>query len=268
MFIVAKQPSSLCNNDSLSSESKCRSQQNYSRMIFFPLLLLLFATTITSWIPSNRKMLQHIRTTHVPLISSGRWTDTNRCTPSYTAFCGSNSDNSDVDYPLQEVQQKIRAVEYCLDNFGNITIPDNADKAFIQLIRRYKKFKVEDDLVGMLKDLQGEKTKLLPSNAAAVSKGMNDYQGDSINYAYFILLCHAFQQMIPNYATNKKQRYVESGIGFEACVSCSVTHLISCQMFPPSQVQRLQRASSYCRLMCSPTGATNTGRYSQRSMQR
>ena len=117
-------------------------------------------------------MLQHIRTTHVPLISSDRWTDTSRSTPSYTAFCGSNSDNSDVNDPLQEVQQEIRAVKYCLDNFGNITLPDNADKAFIQLIRRYKKFKVEDDLVGMLKDLQGKETKLLPSNAAAVSKGM------------------------------------------------------------------------------------------------
>ena len=117
-------------------------------------------------------MLQHIRTTNVPLISSGRWTDTNRCTLSYTAFCGSNSDNSDVDDPLQEVQQEIRAVEYCLDNFGNITVPDGAVKASIQLIQRYQKFKVEDDLVGMLKDLQGKETKLLPSNAAAVSKGM------------------------------------------------------------------------------------------------
>ena len=70
--------------------------------------------------------------------------------------------------PLQDVQQKIRAVKYCLDNFGNVTVPDGADKAFAQLIRRYQKFKVEDDLVGMLKDLQGEKTKLLPS------KGMNE----------------------------------------------------------------------------------------------
>ena len=73
--------------------------------------------------------------------------------------------------PLQNVQQKIRAVEYCLDNFGNINLPDNADKAFIQLIRRYD----SDDKVwlqGLLKDLQGKETKLLPSNTATVVKGM------------------------------------------------------------------------------------------------
>jgi hypothetical protein len=116
-------------------------------------------------------MLQHIRTTHVPLISSGRRTDTNRCTPSYTAFCGSNSDNSDVDNPLQEVQQKIRAVEYCLDNFGNITLPDGADKASIRLIRRYDSAD-KAMLVGMLDNLQAKETKLLPSNAATVSEGM------------------------------------------------------------------------------------------------
>jgi hypothetical protein len=120
-------------------------------------------------------MLQHIRITNVPLlISFGRWTNTNRCTPSYSTHRSSNSDNSDVDDPLQEVQLEIRAVKYCLDNFGNITLPDNADKVFIRLIRRYKKFKVEDDLVGMLKDLQGKKTKLLLNNEAAVSKGMNN----------------------------------------------------------------------------------------------
>ena len=154
---------------------------NYSRMFRFA-LLLLFAATSTSWILSNRilsnrKILQQIRTTHVhvPLISSGPTTDTSRCTPSYTACCGSNSDYSDVVGPLQDVQQKIRAVEYCLDNFGNMTLPDNADKAFIQLIRRYQKFKVEDDLVGMLKDLQGKETKLLPSNTATVVKGMNKW---------------------------------------------------------------------------------------------
>jgi hypothetical protein len=76
------------------------------------------------------------------------------------------------DDPLQEVQQEIRAVKYCLDNFGNITLPDGADKASIQLIQRYRKFKVEDDLVGMLDNLQAKETKLLPSNTAAVSEGM------------------------------------------------------------------------------------------------
>jgi hypothetical protein len=111
-------------------------------------------------------MLQHIRTTHVPLISSGRFT------PSCTAFCGSNSDNSVVDDPLQEVRQEIRAVEYCLDNFGNITIPTKENESFRKLVSIYKKFKVEDDLVGMLKDLQGKETKLLPSNTATVVKGM------------------------------------------------------------------------------------------------
>ena len=169
----------------MSSESKCRSQQSYSRMIFFP-SLLLFATTITSWIPSNRKMLQHIRTTHVPLISSGRWTDTNRCTPSYTSFCGSNSDNFDVDDPLQEVQQKIRALEYCLYNFGNITIPTNVTESFCKLVTIYKKFKVEDDLVGMLKDLQAKETKLLPSNTAAVSEGM-EMIARVVRYIMYIL---------------------------------------------------------------------------------
>ena len=94
---------------------------------------------------------------------------------SYTACIGSNSDNFDAVDPLQEVQQEILAVKYCLDNFGNITVPDEADKAFSQLIRRYQKFKVEDDLVGMLKDLQGEKTKLLPSTTAVLSKGMNEW---------------------------------------------------------------------------------------------
>ena len=190
----------------------CRTLQ-YSRMFLFT-LLLLFAATSTSWIQSNRKTLQQIQATHVPLlISSGRWTDTNRCTASYSSTRrSSKSDNSVVDDPLQEVQLEIRAVKYCLDNFGNITLPYDADKAFIQLIQRYDC----DDKVwlqGLLKDLQGEETKLLPSNAAAVIKGMNDCQSDSINYAYYYLLCHAFQQMIPNYATNKKQRYVESGIG-------------------------------------------------------
>ena len=124
---------------------------------------------------SNRIILQHIRTTHVPsLISSGRSTDTtSRYIPFHTARSGSNSDNPDVVDPLlQEVRQEIRAVKYCIDNFGNITVPEGADKAFIQLICRYKKFKVEDDLVGMLRDLQSEKTKLLPRDAATVSKGM------------------------------------------------------------------------------------------------
>jgi hypothetical protein len=117
-------------------------------------------------------MLQHIRTTHVPLISSGHWTDTKRCSPSYTAFCGSKSDNSDVYDPLQKVQQEIRAVKYCLYNFGNITIPTKENESFCELVSIYKKFKVEDDLVGMLKDLQAKETKLLPSNTAAVSEGM------------------------------------------------------------------------------------------------
>ena len=157
-------------------------------MIFSLLLLLLFTTTITSWIPSNRKMLQHIRTTHVPLISSGRWTDTNRCTPSYTAFCGSKSDNSDVVDPLQEVQQEIRAVKYCLDNFGNITLPDNADKAFIQLIQRYRKFKVEERLQNLLDNLQGKETKLLPSNTATVVKGMGMI-ARVIRLILYILFC-------------------------------------------------------------------------------
>ena len=130
-------------------------------------------------------MLQHIRTTHVPLISSGRWTDTNRYTPSYTAFCGSNSDNSDVHDPLQEVQQEIRAVKYCLDNFGNITLPDNADKAFIQLIRRYDSAD-KAMLLGLLKDLQAKETKLLPSNTAAVSEGM-EMIARVIRYIMYIL---------------------------------------------------------------------------------
>ena len=72
---------------------------------------------------------------------------------------------------LQEVQQELRAVEYCLYNFGSMTLPDDADKAFIQLIRRYDSAD-EAMLLGLLKDLQGEKTKLLPNNAATVSKGM------------------------------------------------------------------------------------------------
>ena len=88
--------------------------------------------------------------------------------------------------PLKDVQQKIRAVEYCLDNFGNMTLPDNADKAFIQLIRRYDSAD-KALLLGLLKELQGEETKLLPSNTAAVSKGMNVGQIDSLNYVYFIL---------------------------------------------------------------------------------
>jgi hypothetical protein len=87
--------------------------------------------------------------------------------------------------PLQEVQQKIRAVEYCLYNFGNITIPDNADKAFIRLIRIYD---CDDEvwLRGLLKDLQGEKTKLLPSNTATVVKGMGMI-GRVIRYIMYIL---------------------------------------------------------------------------------
>ena len=118
-------------------------------------------------------MLQHIRT-HVPLITSGPTTDTNRCTPSFPAYCSSNSDNFDDD-PLQNVREKIRAVEYCLYNFGNITIPTKENESFRKFVSIYKKFKVEDDLVGMLKDLQGKETKLLPSNTAAVSKGMNEW---------------------------------------------------------------------------------------------
>ena len=131
------------------------------------LLLLFFATTVSSWVVSNRKIL-HTRTTHVP---SGCSTDTTSIL-SHTARCGSNSGNSDVVDPVQEVRQEIRAVEYCLDNFGNITVPEDADKAFIQLICRYKKFKVENDLVRMLCDLQGKESKLLPSSPVAVSKGM------------------------------------------------------------------------------------------------
>ena len=142
--------------------------------MFLFALLLLFAATSTSWILSNRKISQQIRTTHVPLISSGPTTVTSRCTLSYTACCGSNSDYSGVVDPLKDVQQKIRAVEYCLDNFGNMTLPDNADKAFIQLIRRYDSAD-KALLLGLLKDLQGEKTKLLPSNTATVSKGMNEW---------------------------------------------------------------------------------------------
>ena len=72
---------------------------------------------------------------------------------------------------LQEVQQELRAVEYCLDNFGNMTLPDDADKAFIQLIRRYDSAD-EALLLGLLKELQGQETKLLPNNEATVSKGM------------------------------------------------------------------------------------------------
>ena len=72
---------------------------------------------------------------------------------------------------MQEVQQKIQAVKYCLDNFGNITLPYDADKAFIQLIRRYDSAD-KAMLLGMLKDLQGEETILLSSKTAAVSEGM------------------------------------------------------------------------------------------------
>ena len=141
-------------------------------MFFYPRLSLLFAATGTSWILSNRKILQQIRTTHLPLISSGQSTvSKSRYTPSYTTCRSSNSDNSDVIDRLQEVQQELRAVEYCLDNFGNMTLPDDADKAFIQLIRRYDSAD-EAMLLGLLKDLQGEKTKLLPNNEATVSKGM------------------------------------------------------------------------------------------------
>jgi len=88
--------------------------------------------------------------------------------------------------PLQEVQQEIRAVEYCLYNFGNITVPTKENESFRKLVSIYKKFKVEDDLVGMLKDLQGKETKLLRSNTAAVSKGM-DMIARVIRYIMYIL---------------------------------------------------------------------------------
>jgi hypothetical protein len=42
LFIVAKQPSSLCINDSLSSERKCRSQQLFNKNDFFPLVVASF----------------------------------------------------------------------------------------------------------------------------------------------------------------------------------------------------------------------------------
>ena len=87
--------------------------------------------------------------------------------------------------PLQEVQQEIRAVKYCLDNFGNMTLPDNADKAFIQLIRRYDSAD-KAMLLGLLKDLQAKETKLLPSNTAAVSEGM-EMIARVIRYIMYIL---------------------------------------------------------------------------------
>ena len=90
--------------------------------------------------------------------------------------------------PLQQVKQEIRAVKYCLYNFGNITIPTKENESFRKLVSVYKKFKVEDDLVGMLKDLQGEKTKLLPSNTATVVKGMGT-SGRVIRYIMYILFC-------------------------------------------------------------------------------
>ena len=76
-------------------------------------------------------------------------------------FSGSFSSSDAVD-PLQDVQQKIRAIEYCLDNFDNVMVPFDADVTFARLIRRYDSAD-KGTLLALLKDLQGEKTILLAS---------------------------------------------------------------------------------------------------------
>lgn len=75
----------------------------------------------------------------------------------------------DID-ELLGVKQKIAAVEYCLDNSGNVFVPENADANFCRLIRRYE----SDDracLLKLLESFQGKETALLQRKASAENEG-------------------------------------------------------------------------------------------------
>ena len=111
--------------------------------------------------------------------------------------CFSSSSSFNADDQLQEVKVKVRAVEYCLDNFGNITVPTDGDLAFAKLIRRYDSAD-KATLVALLKELlQEQNTILLASQIPMTSNGkrMNDMKyacPDLPRSKYFCCSCHLY----------------------------------------------------------------------------
>ena len=54
-----------------------------------------------------------------------------------TTFLWGSSYSSDTE-ELIEVDRKIRALEYCLDNFGSIPVPTDESERFCELVKKYE----------------------------------------------------------------------------------------------------------------------------------
>jgi hypothetical protein len=54
-----------------------------------------------------------------------------------TTFLWGSSYSSDTE-ELIEVDKKIRALEYCLDNFGSIPVPTDENESFCELVKKYE----------------------------------------------------------------------------------------------------------------------------------
>ena len=129
------------------------------------LLRFLFFVSIQSLIPTICRSL-HSHRFNAPSL---RTTTSSPTWPHGKYFSSSFSSSNAVDQ-LQDVQQKMSSIEYCLDNFGNITVPTDADLTFARLIRRYDSAD-KGTLFSLLKDLQGKKTILLARQLPVKSEG-------------------------------------------------------------------------------------------------
>ena len=110
-------------------------------MIFLPFVLFFLVVaqqTLTYSTCKHPRVIWPSRAVPIPFCN----------TKPQTSLCDS-LDSANVP---NEQQEKLRAVEYCLDHIGSIIEPMDADESFRKLVRRYRRFS-EDGLTKLAIDL-------------------------------------------------------------------------------------------------------------------